>query len=304
VVMVRCGACDRSICANAAGAAAGGRCRVKCQCGQVNELSIGWSRNDWAQVPVEFPAYWSVKAEGESAFREESDAIKAAVQRLLDETWKDKRTRDSKIRGDRPGRMEKFEVVQVQRNENPRLWMPYFRLRAEMLAKLDDCRKVPVKTGLRNCPVHRRAKLAEGINEVYLFHGTQPSAVRAICEEDFALSMAGINAGCLYGPGLYFAEASSKADEYADDDKQGIFMGLYAMLLCRVVCGNPNYSSDLVPKAQQLVDSVLADHTHHSVLGDREACRGTYREFVVFDSRQVYPEYVVIYRRRGSSRDH
>jgi len=298
VVMLRCGSCDQTICTNAVGAAKGGRCRVMCRCGQVTELSIGLSRSEWADVPVEFPEYWSVTGEGEKAFREETAAIKVAVQRMLDETWKNRRTRDSMLRGKRRAQMEKFEVVQVQRNENPRLWVPYFRLRAEMAAKIPECPRLSAKTGLRsNCPLHRRAKLLSGINEVYLFHGTQPSCVRDICDDAFALGMAGINAGSLYGPGLYFAEASSKADEYADDDKQGIFMGLYAMLLCRVVCGRMNHNKSLLPNAQELVDSVLMHRTHHSVLGDREACRGTYREFVVFDSRQVYPEYVVIYRR-------
>lgn len=34
-----------------------------------------------------------------------------------------------------------------------------------------------------------------------------------------------------------------------------------------------------------------------SVLGDREKCRGTYKEFVLFDSEDVYPEYVIEYQR-------
>lgn len=37
--------------------------------------------------------------------------------------------------------------------------------------------------------------------------------------------------------------------------------------------------------------------THDSVLGDRQKARGTYREFVIFDSALAYPEYIVIYRR-------
>ncbi|CAE7744606.1 Tiparp, partial [Symbiodinium sp. CCMP2456] len=34
------------------------------------------------------------------------------------------------------------------------------------------------------------------------------------------------------------------------------------------------------------------------VVGDRESKVGTYREFIFFDERQVYPEYAVIYRRQ------
>ena len=36
---------------------------------------------------------------------------------------------------------------------------------------------------------------------------------------------------------------------------------------------------------------------YDGALGDREASAGTFREFVVYDEAQVYPEYVVIYRR-------
>ena len=35
----------------------------------------------------------------------------------------------------------------------------------------------------------------------------------------------------------------------------------------------------------------------HSVLGDREKIHKTYREFIVYDDDQVYPEYVVWYQR-------
>ena len=35
---------------------------------------------------------------------------------------------------------------------------------------------------------------------------------------------------------------------------------------------------------------------YDSVLGDREKCSGTYREFIVFDDDLVYPEFIVKYR--------
>ena len=51
-----------------------------------------------------------------------------------------------------------------------------------------------------------------------------------------------------FGPGAYFAEASSKCDEYASEDPSGLFAGKCALLLCRVVCGAPglvNYQDGL-----------------------------------------------------------
>ena len=36
---------------------------------------------------------------------------------------------------------------------------------------------------------------------------------------------------------------------------------------------------------------------YDAILGDREASVGTYREFVVFNSSYVYPEYRILYER-------
>ena len=47
-----------------------------------------------------------------------------------------------------------------------------------------------------------------------------------------------------------------------------------------------------------LVASVLRGE-YHSVLGDREKAAGTFREFVVMDQDQVYPEILVRYTRRA-----
>jgi len=256
------------------------------------------------EIEVQFPGYWQTQADGDPLFKDEKQSITIAMQRMLDKTWKDQRTRDARLHG-RTGGMEKFKVVNVRRNENPKSWISYFKLRAQLAEKLESrggCKQWTAKTaatGLdgESCPVHDRAGLMNEVNEFYLFHGTKPSAVHAICKDDFALNLTGTNAGTLYGPGLYFAEASSKADEYASDDKEGIFEGLYALILCRVMCGNMHYTDAVRPNVQTLMDSIVKNRTHQSVLGDREKCRGTYREFIVFDPDQVYPEYIIIYRR-------
>merc|ERR1719382_775805 len=234
------------------------------------------------------------------AFVQETDDVKKAVQALLDKTWKNQWTRDRGAHG----KVCKFEVVMVHRNENPKIWEPYFKIRHQLREKLSGSgvRHYDVKTETAASDVPevqqliQRSGLCSEVNEHYLFHGTKPSAAKAICDNDFLVKMAGANAGTLYGPGIYFAEASSKSDEYAQDDKEGIFSGLFGLLVCRVICGNMNYTDQVSPPVQGLVDSVLKDGTHHSVLGDREKCRGTYREFIVFDKDQAYPEFVVIYR--------
>lgn len=111
------------------------------------------------------------------------------------------------------------------------------------------------------------------------------------------MQLAGSNAGTLYGPGLYLAENSSKSDEYAADEDSGIYRGLYAMLICRVTCGRILYTDELKPVKSRLTQQCTLEKRYDSVLGDREKTKGTYREFVVYNSAQVYPECVILYKR-------
>jgi Poly(ADP-ribose) polymerase catalytic domain len=54
----------------------------------------------------------------------------------------------------------------------------------------------------------------ESVNEYYLFHGTTEAIVEAIEKQGFEdrLSSPG-----LFGRGMYFAESSTKADQYAGE---------------------------------------------------------------------------------------
>ena len=59
----------------------------------------------------------------------------------------------------------------------------------------------------------------------------------------------------------------------------------YAMLLCRVCLGEMYRIEDFDLKGERHVVGVDA---YDSLLGDREAKRGTFREFIVYDEAQVY----------------
>ena len=136
----------------------------------------------------------------------------------------------------------------------------------------------------------------EEVNEVYLFHGTSMEAAKSISKTGFKIELAGKAAGTAFGKGAYFAERSTKSDEYTvatkvDGETQ------YAMLLCRVCLGNTYRIVDFDDKADQHV--LGSGGRYHSLLGDREASASkSFREFIVYDANQVYPEYVIIYRRR------
>ena len=133
----------------------------------------------------------------------------------------------------------------------------------------------------------------DSINEVYLWHGTQVRTGLAIAQTDFSLNFAGSGAGTMYGKGLYFSESCTKADEYTLTEPYGHYEGVRALLLCRVCLGNFHYTSDRDPSA---IDK-YAKGECDSTIGDRTKAANTYREMVVYDRDQVYPEYLVLYER-------
>lgn len=96
---------------------------------------------------------------------------------------------------------------------------------------------------------------------------------------------------------MYLAECSSKSDEYAHDDTTGPYKDVYCLLLCRVVLGEILRLTAGGESIHETISAAINSGCYDSVLGDREASRGTYREFVVYDDSQVYPEYVILYKR-------
>lgn len=71
------------------------------------------------------------------------------------------------------------------------------------------------------------------------------------------------------------------------------------MLICRVTMGDWIYSDSASPDVSAMMPQIRKKEKD-SILGDRERARGTYREFVIFNREQVYPEYIVIYKRKAA----
>merc|ERR1712217_119002 len=92
--------------------------------------------------------------------------------------------------------------------------------------------------------------------------------------------------------GVYFAESVTKADEYAEANSDGE----YVVLLCRTLGGHVRYSDEVSPDAESLLRD-CTEGNYNCVLGDRAKCRGTFREFVFFDTEHIYAEYVIYYKR-------
>ena len=189
-----------------------------------------------------------------------------------------------------------FRVSRAYRFENGRSWQEFCIRRAELLADAKDnpMQRYEVLTGrawAKYAQRHGIEDLARSCNEWMLFHGTSPAAALAISQSDFRIDLAGGSTGTLYGRGTYLAESFTKADEYAKAAGRE-----YAMLLVRTLGGHVRYCDEVEPDAEDLTRSCI-EGPYDCVLGDRLKCRGTYREFIFFDTENMYPEYILIYKR-------
>lgn len=203
-----------------------------------------------------------------------------------------------------------YTLHRAFRNQNPEVIAKYMLCRT---AISEECRRevgdasFTTKRVMSTVPLDTPLE-RDTCNEWRLLHGTSLEAAKSICEANFSVHLAGTGATWkdpgkdkgvpLYGYGLYFSERITKADEYAVAIPEGErYGGMFVLLVCRVVGGRTNVVTTNAIDTEKLQTDVF-DGPYHSVLGDRVASLGKpYREVVVYDNHQVYPEFVLIYSR-------
>ena len=124
------------------------------------------------------------------------------------------------------------------------------------------------------------------VNEKQLFHGTSPDAVEAICKRNFDWRLHGKNA-TKYGEGSYFAVNASYSHAYAKKNSSSdMFMFLAKVLVGFYTTGHSSYrtppSKNPSDPASDLYDSCVDNQARPTI-------------FVVFDTDQFYPEYIIQY---------
>eukprot|EP00397_Hematodinium_sp_SG-2012_P018740 GEMP01019209.1.p1 GENE.GEMP01019209.1~~GEMP01019209.1.p1 ORF type:complete len:865 (+),score=205.59 GEMP01019209.1:77-2671(+) len=215
------------------------------------------------------------------------------LNNLLMQTFVKRYTRDRRG-GAVPKTLQLQTAIAV---ENVQLWENYTH---KLTSIQKTMRPVTVEAPATNIAALtaflRRQKMPSlGPEEAYLFHGTSMEATNAIAAGDFLIKMAGTHVGTLYGRGVYFAECSSKADEYAEYDK---VTGYRSLLLTRVALGNMLRTCAVTPDGDALARECLEGvRSYHSVVGDRIVASKTFREFVIYDPAQVYANYILLYKR-------
>uniref|UniRef100_A0A8C1T4G7 Poly [ADP-ribose] polymerase n=1 Tax=Cyprinus carpio TaxID=7962 RepID=A0A8C1T4G7_CYPCA len=180
--------------------------------------------------------------------------------------------REHRDGGHAGGVFNRYSIVKIQKVCNKKLWERY---------------------------THRRKEVSEEnhnhANERMLFHGSP--FVNAIIHKGFDERHAYI--GGMFGAGIYFAENSSKSNQYVYGIGGGTGCPLHKdrscymcqrhLLFCRVTLGK----SFLQFSAMKMAHSPPG---HHSVTGRPSVNGLALAEYVIYRGEQAYPEYLITYQ--------
>jgi hypothetical protein len=203
-----------------------------------------------------------------------------------------------------------YIVTKIVRVQNPALWMRYTSRRTEILAECNG--QAPKIEKLLTHPSTNPA-----VNEYFLFHGLDVKKIGRITRFGFDVRFSSLDG--MFGAAIYLSENSSKSDQYMHSERCHA-MGANAencqcapddelmQLVCRVTLGDAfletNYQGNEPGQFwhHRRVEPTKPDGTpYHSVVAEsRRNCKEAklrLREYVVYDTCQVYPEYIVHYHR-------
>uniref|UniRef100_A0A3P9QH12 TCDD-inducible poly [ADP-ribose] polymerase-like n=1 Tax=Poecilia reticulata TaxID=8081 RepID=A0A3P9QH12_POERE len=157
----------------------------------------------------------------------------------------------------------KVDIISIQQIQNLLHWDKYQRQKTHM---------------------QKHHSGAEGPLERHLFHGTTKVASESICLHGFDPRVAGLN-GHSHGFGSYFATNALMSHEYteANESNEVGCMFLAKVLVGRVCLGKHNYRRP--PSAKVSLYDACVDNKPNPQM------------FIVFDSCQCYPYYLIKYKK-------
>jgi hypothetical protein len=201
-----------------------------------------------------------------------------------------------------PSMSGSVEVKSVTQVRNPLLWRQYVARRHE-LADFAWGLAEPLPLRTWEPSLWDALKLQPAANEVLLFHGTKKRSAQVIHEQGFDERVA--NDRGLFGAGVYFADDALKSHQYTDSGGDG-----YRVLFVSRVClGKPlvrcsassGHQSGMrrAPCIGECQGESCAHPRYDSVavMHDAQLHNGSaFREFVIYDGAQAYPEFCITYR--------
>jgi hypothetical protein len=235
---------------------------------------------------------------------------------------------------------DRLKLACAWRLENPALWEKYMSGVQGVMNDMKRIRQCRVASAGGAPPLTRGVALPGDlrvdVNEAFLMHGTNAGVLINILSTGMNERFAGTAAGAAYGEGSYLAEDAGKNDQYTKLDLQydgssELHKRLYAqgarhhpgkvfyILVCRVALGHQvrtqqagrdATSTDtgrrVFPISFRELDTVagVSPPVHHHSLRapDPTPSQVRYREFIVFHSEYIYPEYLLAYQRYEGNR--
>ncbi|XP_014295007.1 poly [ADP-ribose] polymerase tankyrase isoform X2 [Microplitis demolitor] len=221
--------------------------------------------------------------------------------------------REHRDNGHSGGIFLRYNIVRIQKVQNRKLWERYAHRRQEVAEEV-----IAAGPCITSSPTSGSGAGANGTgtgtgngngtratptpattipqaNERMLFHGS--SFINAIVQKGFDERHAYI--GGMFGAGIYFAEHSSKSNQYvygicggtgcpAHKDRSCYICHRH-LLLCRVTLGKSFLQFSAMKMAH-------APPGHHSVMGKPSQGGLAFPEYVVYRGEQAYPEYLITYQ--------
>ncbi|KAL9854456.1 protein mono-ADP-ribosyltransferase PARP12-like isoform 25-T25 [Geothlypis trichas] len=161
--------------------------------------------------------------------------------------------------------MKNYSIIKIQRIQNPSLWKVFQWQKEKM----------------------KRENGGKEVQEKRLFHGADTAFMETICSQNFDWRICGSN-GTNYGKGSYFARDACYSHSYCQTTLLGHSMFVARVLVGDYVKGNAAYVRPPMKCAAKLwlYDSCVDDESNPAV-------------FVVFEKHQIYPEYIIEYKKES-----
>jgi hypothetical protein len=254
------------------------------------------------QLRVVLPAYWKRRNFNDFNLRyysiDVTKHMKTIIQEIMDATCNSAtlgQGRDQVV----PMKYTRLIVTNVSRIENASIFTAYNSRKLHLLSYKDPSNPLKVKTEDLNSNSDSHTWLKQSgldvtCNEKYLWHGTKPQFSSIIGEHGFDERVSSL--GGLFGAGVYFAEHCSKSDQYCTPDTNGE----YSIFLCRVLLGRQIHHTPANMSQQRRPPEIphANSRVYDSVVGKSNASNSAYREFIVYDRNQCYPEFLIKYKRQ------
>jgi hypothetical protein len=192
-----------------------------------------------------------------------------------------------------------YKILSVSRLENPNLWKLYSLQRHCISEEIAFSQFDKTKLNYGSRTDWSETFLDNRSNEVFLFHGTKPECVDSIVNMGFDERV--FNPTGLFGAGIYFADSVDKSYKYCKDVPGST--GSCFIFIARVVLGLPCEAE--APRNMARRPPHLKGNPcqfYNSVIGvttktHPQAHLTKYREYIVYDRHQTYPELLVEFTR-------